>query len=319
MNPAFCTIITPDYIRFAGVLNHSIRTCLETSYDFIVFVAANKDSVDVNSLPYSAQYLFIDDLCDTGHGREIFDKYYAIDTDHFRWSMKPVLMRYLLESHGYGKVIYTDWDIHFYGSPLFLIELLDRHNVLLSPHFRSSDPVADYHNYILHFNDGIFNGGFVAASRGGTDVLTWWASNCLAICERNPCKGQFVDQTHLNLIPVFFEKVFIIQHRGCNVANWNLVECRRDLQNDGSVLINGQYPIIFIHFTQSTINGVQNGEDANLVHYLQRYVSTVQMYAPDIDILYWKSRKISGNLKPQRDPPYGKISKLINRFIGSGQ
>jgi hypothetical protein len=49
---------------------------------------------------------------------------------------------------------------------------------------------------------------------------------------KDPSHGQFVDQTHLNLLPIYFDHVKILKHRGCNVANWKQVECRREKKTD---------------------------------------------------------------------------------------
>ena len=108
---------------------------------------------------------------------------------------------------------------------------------------------------------------------------------CEYACEKDREKGLFDDQIYLNILPVYFENVGIIRHRGCNVANWNQVECRRTIQNDGTVLINGLYPVIFIHFTASTIKGILNGSDSALISYLKIYAKAIKAQSLNIDIL----------------------------------
>ena len=124
----------------------------------------------------------------------------------------------------------------------------------------------------------------MASAHSGVCALDWWARNCLAICEKDPCKGQFVDQSHLNLLPVFFEGVYILSHRGCNVANWNQLECRREKQVDGSVIINHTYPIVFIHFTKSTVRGILHGEDDKLLPYLEKFNACIGNFSPRFDL-----------------------------------
>lgn len=109
--------------------------------------------------------------------------------------------------------------------------------------------------------------------------MNWWANACEFICIKDTAKGMFYDQVHLNLLPVYFEHVGIARHKGCNVANWNMVECKRSLNKDGaSVIIAGEFEIIFIHFSQSTINGIENGTDPLLRPYLEQYVASVNLY-----------------------------------------
>jgi hypothetical protein len=182
MSLTFCTIITPDYIPFACALQQSIREHLSCPFDFFVFLSDSKYHIRLEQLPAGMEFLFIEDVCATGTGQAIYEKYYHEDKDKFRWSMKPVVMRYLLVHKSFHKVIYSDWDIHYFSSSGFIIDLLDHHAVVLSPHFRSSDPASDYPNYILQFINGIYNGGFVASARTGAEALDWWGSNCLAFC-----------------------------------------------------------------------------------------------------------------------------------------
>ncbi len=180
--------------------------------------------------------------------------------DAFRWSMKPVLMKYLLEQKNVHKVIYLDCDIYFFGDYDFLFDELSRNNVLLSPHWRSSDPHKDPANFAMLYTEGLYNGGFAGANDAAIPALDWWAMACDYICVVDRARGMFVDQVHLNLLPVYFENIGILKHRGCNVANWNMIECERTLSgNNPEVLITGKYPIVFIHFAGSMIRGIFRG------------------------------------------------------------
>lgn len=279
----FCTIITHNYFPYVNALYDSLKA-INAGVELMVLVSDKRRHEEgaASASESGIGVLFYDELCTTGMGKINYDKYHLQHHDAFRWSMKPVLLLHLLND--YEKVIYVDSDIHFYNDFSFLFNLLDAWSVLLTPHFRSSDPVVDYPNYIMQFNNGIFNGGFVGANRRGIEALTWWGKVCNEICEENMCKGQYVDQTHLNLLPVFFDDVHILRHRGCNVANWNQVECRRTVSN-GSVVINDRYPIVFIHFTRSTVQGILSLEDGLLKVFLDVYLNRLERYAITLDHL----------------------------------
>ena len=122
-------------------------------------------------------------------------------------------------------------------------------------------------------------------NKNASEILDWWAGLCLFNCELNPSKACFGDQTYLNLIPVKYEGVKIIRHKGCNVANWNQLECKRTQQPDGSVLINNEFPIVFIHFTPSTIKGILQGGDGLLMGYLSMYNTALNRFNPDCDMV----------------------------------
>ncbi|MEQ9443825.1 MAG: hypothetical protein RIG62_32595 [Cyclobacteriaceae bacterium] len=215
-------------------------------------------------------YLF-EDVNQTEIATQVAAKYRSNAHDAFRWSMKPVFINYLIQEKGCDKVIYVDCDISFFNDPSFLFEKLTTQDILLTPHWRSSDPYQDFSNFQILFNRGIYNAGFIGVNKSGTTAMDWWARACTHTCIKDPSNGLFDDQTYLNLLPVYFDNVEVLKHRGCNVANWNQVECERVVQADGSVLINGKYPIIFIHFTASTIRGIFNGSDEELLPYLLEF------------------------------------------------
>jgi lipopolysaccharide biosynthesis glycosyltransferase len=188
--------------------------------------------------------------------------------DKFRWSMKSVFIKHLLEIENYNKVIYVDNDIHFFNDYNFLFDELDNNDILLTPHWSSSNPYLDEKHYSVLYTSGLFNAGFIGVNNNAVKALNWWAFACEYICEKNESKGQYVDQTHLNLFPIYFDNVKILKHRGCNVAKWNQIECKRTLIANGELYINKKYPIVFIHFTKCTIGETINGNDTLLMPYL---------------------------------------------------
>lgn len=266
MHSCFCTIITRNYLPYAKALLLSLRK-FNANIELVVLISDFKE-LDQANLPAGLKIIFYNELSSSGVGAEILTKYHQQEHDAYRWSMKPVLIDYLLQR--YQKVIYTDSDIHFFSDYDFLIRLLDEHDVIVSPHFRSSNPHIESKNFFLQYYAGLYNGGFVASSKGGQQAMRWWAEACSFVCKKDATLGQFDDQTHLNLIPVFFDKVNILKHRGCNVANWNQVECKRQLV-DNKLVINDGVPIVFIHFTASTIRGILNGSDRLLLPFLAIY------------------------------------------------
>ena len=60
-------------------------------------------------------------------------------------------------------------------------------------------------------------------------------------------KGMHVDQKWMDLVPGFFDGVYILKHPGYNVAYWNLHSRRVDLL-DGRIMVNSE-PCYFFHFS----------------------------------------------------------------------
>jgi hypothetical protein len=273
----FCTIITPDFLHYALALRESLLEYDSNIRLYILLSDVKEELKETVESKYSDTYiLFAKDLCEQGTAKAIWDKYYTTYTDGFRWSMKPILLQHLLLKS--DKVVYVDCDIHFYNSYQFLFEELNSNNLLITPHWRSSDPFADEFNFNLLYTSGLYNGGFVGAKNKAIDALEWWAKANLFACEINQAQGRFVDQTHLNLLPIYFENIKVLHHRGCNVAGWNLIECKRTLHSDGQILINNTWPIVFVHYSEATLYFIRSGTDYLLQPYFETYQKRINNY-----------------------------------------
>ena len=214
-----------------------------------------------------------------------------------------------MQKPGRDKIIFVDGDIFFYSDFSFIYDRLDDASVLLTPHWRSRDPHLDPSNFQDMLNQGIYNAGFIAVHERALPALDWWAKVCAYKCAIEPSKGFFGDQTYLNLMHVYFEGVEILKHQGCNVANWNRHECQRVKSENDEVLINGRYPVVFIHFTGSTIRGIVRGNDGLLGKYVQTYADTLKKYNPRFDI-------IQQALKPRKKITLVKrVSKYLRKKL----
>ena len=278
---AICTIITKNYIHFAVAVHKSIQRFIEDIQMHVLIV----EPFDKKDIPSNEGINFypIESILDSKTGDEIYKKYYQKNMDHFRWSSKPVFMIELLHND-IDELFYLDSDLFFFNNPDFLFEELTNQNILLSPHFRTSDPSVDYQDFGRNNTHGLFNGGFVGANRSGIPALEWWADTCLKACVKDRKRGYYVDQSHLSLIPVLFEKTGIINNRGCNVASWNRNTCTRALKND-EVVLSEKDSLVFIHFTNDTIKGILDGTDPLLIHLLKEYVNTLKTVNSDFDLL----------------------------------
>jgi len=299
----FCTIITADYLPYVFVLNESLLQFNESIRLNVLISDKPENAFDASNPFDNIRFYFAENVCREGIGKKIKEKYQETSMDCFRWSVKPVFMRHLLEEGGYEKVIYIDSDIYFYNDYHFLFDELDQSNILLTPHWCSSDPRAEFYNFINLYTAGLYNAGFVGVNRHAGDALDWWAGACEFICVKDPSKGQFNDQAHLNILPVYFDKVKVLKHRGCNVAGWNRIECRRVKGADNNVWINGDTPIIFIHYSPCTIQLILMGEDAALEAYFQNYYDRLREYGVEIRV--------------PKNPRKPVLKRMVNRFFNS--
>ena len=283
---SFCTIITSNYFPFAVALYKSLIKFHSTE-KLIVLV------IDDGPLPLSADpypgisMLRVDDVFSCPEADLLYHKYHEQSTDALRWSFKPLLIRYLLDQ-GFQKVIYTDCDIFFFNDYEFLFEELDKFNVLLTPCWRTIDYEQSEDEFNALYTDGLFNAGFIAAGKEGLPAIKWWMHACSYRIEINPDKGLFVDQKYLDVLPLMFERIKIIQHKGCNVAFWNQHLCKRVKYGD-EVKINGEFPIIFMHITNNYIIEFLEGQDPLLYPYFKKFEKifeesgfTLKQYSKDL-------------------------------------
>jgi hypothetical protein len=267
----FCTIITSDYLPYARTLFSSLHDFDKNAKLTVLILDDTESFVDGNFSVISLQ-----ELEAFSFYKIVKKKYAHINPDLFRWSLKPILLTYLL-STGYSKAIYCDPDIYFVGDYQFLAEKLSYCGILLSPHFHNSTTIGDLsESLLLIFRKGLFNAGFVGASRLGLDALNWWAEACASKMVFPDNELYFVDQKYLDLLPVEFNNIEILLHRGCNIAGWNHTSNSRDLINE-KLIINQKYPGIFIHFSTSTVKKIQSGDDPCLLPYYNIYTNRLKL------------------------------------------
>ena len=161
----------------------------------------------------------------------------------------------LMLRDGVDKVIYLDPDTVLFGRLDEVLELLDAHSAVLTPHLVT--PEVQRHaimdNEIGALKYGIFNLGFVAVSNtpAGCSFADWWRDRLLEFCFDDPAMGLFTDQKWCNHAPVFFPELAILRHKGYNVASWNLSQRPIRIEPDGCITAGGD-ALKFFHFTKVT-------------------------------------------------------------------
>lgn len=270
---SFCTIISADYAPYVVALYKSLYT-YDTSVSLQVLVINDGPALKMLGTYPGIKLHAVKALFNYGLVHDLYKKYAHIEPDYFRWALKPVFMCYLLEN-GYDKILFTDCDIFFFNAYSFLFDELDDAGILLTPHWRNSDPLIDESSFYTLFTDGFFNAGFIGSNKKGLPALQWWANACHYKMGSSAASGIHDDQRYLDVLPVEFESVKIIRHQGCNIGGWNRLVCQR-VPADNSVLINNIYPIIFIHFNAVLMQEILKGNDPHLLPYFQQYKSVFE-------------------------------------------
>lgn len=272
----FVTIATASHLCKVKALADSLQ---QNGPGFVMHVLVT----DSQAVPATANLktYSLSDINTTPVATAIINKYQH-QPDKLRWSMKPVMMKHVLETAGADKVIYLDNDLFFYAGYSFLFDALEEHSFLLTPHYYKNSFEENQNWLEANFRLGLFNAGFVGANSKALNSLQWWADCCLYRCEKNAWRGLFDDQKYLDLIPVKEPTALILRHRGCNLGGWNKELCKRELI-DGKLYINGQYPVVFIHFNSATVREIVEGRDPLLAPHHQAYVQSLKKHKPDFN------------------------------------
>lgn len=153
------------------------------------------------------------------------------------------------------KLFYFDPDIALINGMEEVVDLLDHHSIVLTPHQTDPEPRDDSRaimdNEISSLNYGVFNLGFVAiaSDKEGMRFAQWWDDRLRDWCHDRLDIGVFVDQKWCNLVPCFFDNVKVLRDPGYNVASWNLSQREMHFDDTGQAQINGR-PLRFYHFTK---------------------------------------------------------------------
>lgn len=241
---AACTIVSANYFAFARTLARSFRIQHPEDDFFVLIVDRRSELVDAAAHADGLQTLYVEDL-GIPDFRSLSFKY---DILELNTGVKPTLLKRLL-SMGYDKVIYLDPDIYVYDSLDFIYQLLQSNNIIVTPH--ATAPIVNLESPTdEEFSAvGIFNLGFIAVN-GNSEArkfLDWWESRCLQLGFREFQTGLFVDQKWVDLAPCYFNGLYILKHKGCNVAHWNFQERQLEERPDGWSV--NDVPLVFFHFS----------------------------------------------------------------------
>lgn len=273
----FCTISTLSHLYKCFALFDSILE-IDKSIILHILITDSNSIENLNQRSEKVVFHTLSEICTTNSLAKNIAYKYKRNADKLRWSMKPIFINYLLREN--SKIIYTDNDIAFFGDFKFLFKELDASNILLTAHNYPRDPSSNQNWLEANFRVGLYNAGFIAVNKYAIESIDWWAKSCYYRCEKNYMRGLFDDQKYLDLIPIIEPKTKVLDHKGCNLAGWNLSICKRNLVN-GDILINNKWPVIFIHFNPTTISCFVKNQDPLLYAYYEKYSNLLKRYKPN--------------------------------------
>ena len=238
------TVCNIAYLPKALVLAESILKFNDIKLK--IFLFDRKSEMDISK--YDADLIWIEDL-DIPNFYQLAFKY---DIVEFSTSLKPYLTLHLLETN--KRVIFFDPDICTYVSVSSILNNLEFHSIILTPHYTtpiSNHKKTGWNNDLGMMRFGSFNLGFYAVkdSQQGIDFLKWWSDRCMDLCFMESQFGLSTDQKWITIAPALFQDIHISFNLGYNAAPWNVFERKIEKTNNDNYIINNTYPLIFFHFS----------------------------------------------------------------------
>ncbi len=239
---AVCTIVARNYIALARSLLASVAE-FEPAIDRFVFFL--DDTADVETFAEGSVLRPADVFERTAYAALAR----AYDVVEFATAVKPTVLRHLLD-RGYERAVYLDPDIQVFAPLDAVLDPLETHDIVLTPHATQPRPVdVSLHAELTLLRTGIFNLGFVGVANRpvARAMLDWWEAHLARFSRNDVSSGIFVDQRWIDLVPGMFGHTAIVRHAGCNVAYWNLLT--RRLAATGELRLESGEPLIFFHFS----------------------------------------------------------------------
>lgn len=246
---AIYTVCTYNHLARAFSLAHSVRQHCPDAHFIIGLIG--EVGTDTH-IPFEYELItagemalsFLDEMC---------SKYSALELNS---ALKPYFANFILESNKkIDRLTYLDSDILLFENLTPVYKSLESHSIVLTPHSCSTVINGSDFDDRIFLRSGIFNAGFFALKNDlwARAFLTWWMGKLKNQCFFDSKRGMFAEQLWLNLVPLYFEKVHILKHLGCNVAYWNIHE-RNLSQRNGSYFVNDEIPLIFFHFSGASVD-----------------------------------------------------------------
>ena len=255
------TIVSNNYLHYANTLFESVKQhCPEA--DLVLGLCDEKQ--EDTFCPDADDIIELKNLEVTGLGHFVY-QYTILELNT---AIKPYVIEMLM-NRGYEKVIYLDPDIKIFDTLSPMLSLLDKFNVLLTPHLTDVLDDGKLPNELGILQAGSYNLGYIGLKTNDETrkLVKWWQSKLFKECVVDISRGLFVDQKWMDMVPSIFSGVYINRDEGWNVAYWNLNH--RDIikLDTGQFEVNGS-PLMFFHYSgysieASTLSKHQNRFDKN--------------------------------------------------------
>lgn len=245
MRHAYLTIGSANYFPRAMALAESIREH-DPGARVHVVLAENDATCALVAAPEGVEVIPASSLGLAALGRMSF--HYGVT--EFNTALKPSAILALF-GRGFDAVTYFDPDIELFSGPDPLFALLERFELLLTPHITSPAEWDGHFPTVQQcIHAGQFNLGFVSVrdSVQTRAFLRWWERRLERHCLMEPDYRLFVDQFWASAGPSFVDETRVVRSEAWNMAYWNIGQ--RSLASDGhGRFTTADGPLFFFHYS----------------------------------------------------------------------
>jgi hypothetical protein len=242
MNDIFCTYFDHNYLSRAVLTIRSLRRFEPDTPIYVLALSELCEAIlrelalpKVEIIPLAALENAYPELASVKPTRTLIEYYFTLS---------PFLPHFLFSHTNADRITYIDGDLYFFTSPRPVLDQVGAASVAITPH-RFSFEFRNHHVF------GRFNVAWLTYRRcpEGLDCLNTYKADCTAWCYDRVEDGRFGDQKYLDAWPGRYRSLKIIEHKGFNLANWNIHNYMIRLRND--VVMIDDDPLVFFHFAST--------------------------------------------------------------------
>lgn len=266
----FCTYFDKHYLSRGLALYHSLRAhhpsfrlyvcCMDEETRSYLTARALPNMVIVGREQLEAHD---PELLATRPTRTLIEYYFT---------STPCWLRFVFDhASDIDLLTYVDADFRFFASSELAFDEMGSASIAVVEH--------RFPEQFRHLETrGRFNVGWLSFRRDaqGLACINWWRERCLEWCYDRLEAGKYADQKYLDEWPRLFDRLAVLEHKGLDVAPWNLPGSR--IEVDGALVKIAGEPLICFHFHglkhvagrlyESGVRGFGVKLDATLRHHI---------------------------------------------------